>query len=357
MGKSTPAAPDYRGAAEEQAAGSQAVTAQQTWANRPTLNTPWGSQTWNTNTAVDPATGEPVTQWTGNINLSPQQQQALDAQMAVQTGRSQAAQDMLGRATDALGQPLDYSGIAEGGDRLDGNFDEWRQRGQDAVLDFQRPLQEQRRASLESQLANMGLTRGSAAWNSEMQRLSDQDARDNLQAFAEGRNEAAFGLDSSIRSGNYNQTLRQQEIAEMLAQRQTPLNELNALLTGQQVANPQMPNFSQASAAQAPQYLSAAGQQYQAGLDAYNANSANTTSTLTGLGSLFSLSDKRVKTDLQFICTLRNGIQLWYYRFINTSKREVGVLAQQVMAVKPSAVRLGDDGLYRVNYYLALEDA
>lgn len=278
--------------------------------------------------------------------------------MAVQTGRSQAAEEMLGRATDSLGAPIDYSGISAGGDRLEGNADEWRQKGQDAALAFQQPLQEKRRAGLESQLANMGLTRGSAAWNSEMQRLSDQDARDQLQVFDSGRQEAAFGLDSSIRGGNYNTALRQQEMAEMMAQRQAPLNELNALLTGQQVANPAMPNFSQSGQAQTPQYLSAAGQQYQSGLDAYNADSANTTSTLAGLGtvaSMFFMSDRRLKTDFELITTLKSGIKLWRYRWIGTKRREVGVVAQEVMAIKPHAVRLGADGFYRVNYHIALE--
>ena len=360
MGKSSPAAPDYRGAAEAQADASKEVTRDQTWANRPNLSTPWGSQTWNSSTAIDPSTGQPVTQWSSNIKLSPQQQAALDSQMAVQTGRSRAAEQMLGRATDSLGGPLDYSGISEGGSRIDGNSDEWRQKAQDAVLQFQKPLQDQRREGTEAQLANMGLTRGSEAWNREMQRLSDQDARDNLQAFDSARAEAAFGLDSAIKGGSYNQTLRQQEIAEMLNQRQQPLNELNALLTGQQVANPAMPNYSQAGASQTPQYLSAAGQQYQAGLDAYNVDQANTSSTLGALGtvaSLFMLSDKRLKTDIKLITTLKNGIRIYSYRWIGTMIRQVGVLAQEVMTTMPDAVKLGDDGYYRVNYAHILEAA
>jgi hypothetical protein len=39
---SAPAAPDYRGAAQEQAAASQALARQQNYANRPQINTPWG---------------------------------------------------------------------------------------------------------------------------------------------------------------------------------------------------------------------------------------------------------------------------------------------------------------------------
>lgn len=290
MGKSAPAAPDYAGAAEAQGQSSKEVTNMQTWANRPTLNTPWGSQTWSADKQIDPATGQEVTSWTSNINLSPQQQAALDSQMAVQTGRSQAAQDMLGRATDAMGKPIDYSGVSAGADRLDGDYSAWRQKGEDAALAFQAPLQEQRRQSLESQLANMGVTRGSEAWTREMSRLNDQDTRDNLQAFSAGRDEAQFGLDSSLKTGTFNQNLRQQDIAEMYQQRQQPLNELNSLLTGQQVNSPQMPTFTGAGAAQPTQYLTAANNQYQAGLDAYNAESANFSNLLggaTGVAGLF----------------------------------------------------------------------
>lgn len=286
MGKSkAPPPPDYRGAAEAQAEASREITTDQTWANRPNLNTPWGSQTWQSQRVVDPATGKPVTQWSSQINLSPQQQAALDSQMAVQTGRSQAAEDMLGRATGALGAPIDYSDISPGADRIESS-DEWRQRAQDAALDFQRPLQEERRASLENQLANMGLTRGSEAWNREMRRLSDQDARDNLQVFDSARSEAALGMDMALRSGNFNQALRQQEIAEMMARRNAPLNELNALLTGQQVQSPQMPSFTTAQQSQAPQYLSAANMQYGAAMDAYNAENAGFSNLLGGLAGL-----------------------------------------------------------------------
>jgi hypothetical protein len=50
----------------------------QNYANRPTINTPWGSQSWQTQAGIDPSTGQSVTQWTQNTNLTPQSQAALD---------------------------------------------------------------------------------------------------------------------------------------------------------------------------------------------------------------------------------------------------------------------------------------
>lgn len=361
-GKSSPPPPDYTGAAREQAVASKENTAQQTYANRPTLNTPWGGQTWTNGTAVDPSTGQPVTTWESSISLSPQQQAALDSQMAIQAGRSSAAQDMLGRATGATAGPIDYSGISRGADRIstpqfeqvvapdlqaikDINFEavnapepgsqDWRGMAQEAALGFNKPLQAERRAALEGQLANMGLPRGSAAWNSEMRRLSDQETRDNLQVYDTARSEARLmgdqavqkqGMQSQrqgmliqqreaeglrdkilagrqdmqvqrqamlaqqqamqINAGGFNQQLRQQEIAEMLAKRGVPLNELNALLTGQQVQTPQMPTFNTASKSETPQLLGAAQNQYSAALGASNAQNAATGNMIGGIAEI-----------------------------------------------------------------------
>ncbi len=364
MGKSTPAAPDYTGAANAQAAASEKNTTAQTWANRPTLNTPWGSQTWDTSSKVDPSTGQPVTSWTSNINLSPEQQASLDSQMAVQTGRSQAAEGMLDRATGAMGSDIDYSGISAG---ASGNInpastataDQWRQQAQQAALDFNKPLQEQRRGALESQLANMGLTRGSAAWNKEMGGLSDQETRDNLQVFDSGRAEA-LGMSQmagaeqglKVQAGNFNQTLRQQQIAEMLQQRQTPLNELNALLTGQQVASPNMPSFSTAGKSETPQYMQAAGNQYGAALDASNAQNAGVGNFLSGASSIGSaalmFSDVRLKSGITPVGRTVRGHALYSYTIFG--KPQIGVLAQEVALTQPDAVHVHGSGALMVDY-------
>ncbi len=76
--KSGPPAPDYTAAANAQADASKDNLTQQTWANRPTQNTPWGSSTWQSQSAIDPSTGKPVTQWTNNVTVDPRLQGALD---------------------------------------------------------------------------------------------------------------------------------------------------------------------------------------------------------------------------------------------------------------------------------------
>ena len=109
--KSTPAAPDYTGAAEATADSSRELATANTTANRPTQNTPWGTSSWESAAGIDPSTGLPVTNWTQNLELSGQQQNALDSQMAVQQGRSDLAEGLIGRAGSELANPMDWNGM------------------------------------------------------------------------------------------------------------------------------------------------------------------------------------------------------------------------------------------------------
>jgi hypothetical protein len=352
--KDAPAAPDYTGAATAQGESSKELATQQTWANRPTVSTPWGSQSWSATPGVDPSTGQQVTQWQQNIKLSPEQQAALDSQMRIQQGRSGAAEGLLGQATEAFNTPMDWSNLPDAGQV--GN--DFRQQAQDAVTAYREPMQQRRQGQLETQLANMGLSRGSEAWDNEMQTLRDQFARDDLAAIESGRAEAQYGLGQAAAQTQQ----RQQAIAEGGLERSQRLNELNALLTGQQVSNPSMPSFNQAAGAQAPNYMQAAGQAGQAAADIYGANMQNASSTTAGLGSLamaaaYMWSDERLKTDLVKLGTLKNGVEVWSYRYLWGSARHVGVLAQQAARHVPEAVLRHWSGFFAVDYRAVLRGA
>jgi len=62
------------------------------------------------------------------------------------------------------------------------------------------------------------------------------------------------------------------------------------------------------------------------------------------------LSDERVKRDITPVAKLENGLQLYRYRYAWSDTLYVGVLAQEVLKVAPSAVSRGADGYLRVNY-------
>ena len=111
MGKSTPAPPDYTGAANAQAAASKENLTTQNFANRPTINTPFGSQSWTTANRVDPASGQLVTGWTQNNTFGDTQdgrnlQDALSAQIESQYKRSDLANQSMGRVEQEYSQPF-----------------------------------------------------------------------------------------------------------------------------------------------------------------------------------------------------------------------------------------------------------
>lgn len=110
-GGSAPAAPDYVGAANAQAAASRELTDVQNFANRPTINTPFGSQYWTTQSVTDPATGKPVTKWTQNVNLDPGLQNALRSQINTQQDRSNLAGSFMNRVRDAYSQPFNFNNM------------------------------------------------------------------------------------------------------------------------------------------------------------------------------------------------------------------------------------------------------
>jgi len=66
--------------------------------------------------------------------------------------------------------------------------------------------------------------------------------------------------------------------------------------------------------------------------------------------SAFIVSDARLKRDITPIAKLENGLRLYRYRYAWSDTLYVGVLAQEVLEVAPSAVMRGADGYLRVNY-------
>jgi hypothetical protein len=62
------------------------------------------------------------------------------------------------------------------------------------------------------------------------------------------------------------------------------------------------------------------------------------------------ISDIRLKRDIAQVGGLDNGMNLYRYRYLWSDTKFVGVMAQEVAAVKPDAVLRGADGYLRVDY-------
>jgi hypothetical protein len=394
MGKSAKA-PDYEAAAEATGQSSKEVTNMQTWANRPNQVTPWGSTSWEASAATDPSTGQPITQWTQNTSLTPEGQKALDDQFAITGGRSDLARQLLPRAGEEFGQEMDWSKY--------GDFQQGPQAGTlrgslgpeatqvnpsaryydeagDALMNQFNARMEPKfardTAALETQLRNRGFNPGDAGYDQALEdmRTSQNDAYSNaaFQATQLAGQEGSrmFGMDMGSRQQQMDElgfgnetmgaqfgldtqqtaqanTLRQNQLAEEMQRRGFSLNEINALISGQQVAMPNMPGFNQASKSAGVDYTGAARDQYSADQDAANASNAFTNSVMNMAGGMIP-SDRRLKSNIRRTGTLPSGLG-WYSYDIFGQKAE-GVMAQEAMEKFPGAVHKHPAGFLMVDY-------
>jgi len=210
-------------------------------------------------------------------------------------------------------------------------------------------------AQLANQAAAQAFQQDLASQQFQNQALRDAASLDIQRQQAEN---AALAQQFQMQQSYADQQnrLRQQAIAEQQLQRGMALNEMNALLTGQQVGMPQMPRFQPAGVAETPQLLNAANMQYQAALDAQNAQNAALGNTMSGLFSLgsaaignpFAFSDRRLKRNIKRVGTHALGVGIYEYDIAGYRQR--GVIAQELEAVQPALVRRHASGYLTVNY-------
>ena len=161
-----------------------------------------------------------------------------------------------------------------------------------------------------------------------------------------------YGLNQQY--ANAQNQLRQQALAEQAQRRGMSLNEMNALLSGQQVGMPQMPTFNTSGRAETPDILGATNMGYNAQLGAYNAQQAAGANTLGGLFQLgaaaapFMFSDIRLKSNIKRIGTHPIGVGIYSYTMMGMPQR--GVIAQEVSRVRPDLVKRHANGYLTVNY-------
>jgi hypothetical protein len=159
-----------------------------------------------------------------------------------------------------------------------------------------------------------------------------------------------YGLNQQY--ANQMNQARQQAIAEQAQRRGMSLNEMNALLSGQQVSMPQMPTFVQSGRSETPNILGATQMGYDAQLGAYNAQQAgfnNLLGSAAQLGSAaFMFSDRRLKSNIKRVGTHAIGVGIYDYTMMGFPQR--GVIAQEVQAVRPDLVKRHANGYLMVNY-------
>lgn len=285
MSKTTPATPDYVGAAQQTAQASADTTESQTYANRPDVNTPWSQQTWAATPTWDPTTGTYVNQWTQNTNLVPQAQNALNSQLDTAQNLSSTADTLTSQANAQLTAPLTFANDTPLA-ATPGTADSYANQAGDAAYqqytNRNQPLQQTALASEDTQLQNEGLKPGDKAYDTAMLNLENQQSDANTQA---SLGATQFGVQGGatmqgedLAAGNFQDQTRQQQISEDLQQRGFTTNEIMSLLTGQQVQTGPSPQFNAAGASTPANYTTAAQDAYSANLNTDNAQNAQTSS-------------------------------------------------------------------------------
>lgn len=317
MGKKQPSAPDPAQTAAAQGQWNSFTAQQQQAMNMTNQNSPWGSLTYDqtgTQTIIDPnGKAVQVPRYTANTTLSPQQQAIYDQTQAAELNLANIANEQSGRVGELLNSPFDYSNR---------DAENW---SYDLASSRILPQQQKNEAALRTQLINSGIRPGTAAWDSEMSRLTNANT-DQLNQLA--------------------LTGRQQGFNEQLAIRNQPLNEVIGLMSGTQIQNPN------ATFAQTPQsqvagvdYSGLVQNKFNADTQAYNAK----TGALGGLfGAGLSLfSDARLKTNIQRIGATDAGQPIYSYQYIWGGPTQIGVMAQESPA---DAVSLHESGFMMVDY-------
>lgn len=331
MGKSAPKAPDPMQTAQAQAGMNRDTAITQMQLGTGKQVNPWGTVSYQQGperTFTD-SQGNVVSTptYTQNTQLTRPQQKIFNQGQGAQLNLAELANDQSGFLQDYLSKPFKY-----GNQKVENwAYDLGAQR-----LD---PRMEQQRAATETRLANQGIAPGSRAW------------------------ETAMAQQGETQNDAYNQLMlngRQMAFSEALAQRNQPLNEISALMSGSQVSNP-------ATMGAAPMatpgvggvdYSGLVGQKFAADTNAYQSKMGGlfglggsvlgAAGAAGGFGSLFS--DERLKVDVRRIGKTDAGVPLYIYRYLWGGPPQVGVMAQELAETQPDAVETHESGYLMVDY-------
>lgn len=339
MGKksSPPAAPDPAATAAAQAAANKEAVTESAKVNQINEVTPYGSVSWSGDIGAPDRTK--------TTSLSPEGQLQLDQ-------RNQLAELLGISALDRAGQMPQEPFALDGSMPRVSDFSgsELEQREFDRAMELMRPELQRQERNFESTMANRGIPLGGEAY-SDARNQFDQ-ARDSM---IRGAAYDAMNAGNAEQSRLYNmaRTERGDDINEQLLLRQQPMNELAAILQGTPAfQNPAFGSTAQYQISPAD-YAGAIQNKYNADLNAWNANQQSNNALLGGLSTLgsaaISLSDRLLKKNISLI-GIFDGIKWYSYEYLWSPVKQVGVMAQDILKIKPEAVHRLPSGHYAVDY-------
>lgn len=405
---SAPPAPDYAAAATAQGAANR-DTALASWQlNNANQVTPWGTRTtaqtgpkdtdYTVTTTLNPADQAMLDQSRtlsgGLLNLGGNALQNAAGTIG-QPIRTDTLPPMSYQVDTKGSKQLDYSGLP-GAQYSVGDTGDIRNQVENAAwgkyISRAAPLMQAQQSTLDTRLANMGgVTTSPAAARAQAQLRASQGDQVNQAIFdsilqggnaaeqEQGMRLAGANLWNTQRQGDAgllagqtaaNNATNQQDIQNAFANanlanatrsqglneqaqlQQIPLNQLMAMLSGTQINSPQFQPVTPTNIQPAPIFAGAeaqnqaAQQQYQNQMGGFN----NFLSGLAGLGAagITKWSDRRMKSRILRVGSTPGGLPLYEYDI--GGKRERGVMAQDLLILRPAAVLTHPSGYLLVDY-------
>ncbi len=319
----TPAPPDPMQTANAQSAMNTKTATTQQQLNMVDQTTPQGSLTYNQSGTW--ADGTP--KYSATTALTPEQMGIFNTNQATEGNIAKIGLDQSGRIGDLLGKPLQLGNAATEARLMELGT---------ARLNPQFARDDE---TLRTRLLNSGIREGSDAWNTEMTRQ------------AQNKNDA---INQLLLTG------RGQANQEIMAERNQPINEITALMSGSQVSNPTFASTPQTQVG-GVNYTGLVSDQYKAKTAADSAAMGG----LFGMGGavggaamkyglpLMMASDRRLKTDISEVGKLPNGLTVYLYRYKYGGPMQIGLMADEVEQLHPDAVSTVE-GFKHVNYAQAV---
>jgi hypothetical protein len=296
---SQPDAPNPYATAAAQGAQNQAAAQYSTVGSNANEVNPYGTVSYNAVEQVPVYTNGQISgyapRYQRTTTLSPDQQKLMGLETQGKYNLGTTAVEQSARIRDTLNKPMDTSSWTPWqtdlqGQQLRNDATPTDRPGiEKAMMDsYNRSVAPTEKAQ-DAQLAARGLSPGGKGYGNVMMQRDDSRAEAARQAYLGSGNEARaaqgaynaaqtgqFNIDQSL--ANYYNTLRGGQATEAYAQRNQPINEISALMSGAQATIPQFQAFqgSQVAAPNIAQYIN----------DQYKAQSAAASQTNAGLFGL-----------------------------------------------------------------------
>ncbi|MEF0939633.1 tail fiber domain-containing protein [Rhizobium sp. BR 362] len=264
-----------------------------------------------------------VPTYTATQTLSPEQQKILDQTQPAQLNLGTLANQQSAKMIDYLNQPVDLSA-----QNLDNYTNTHWMGGFNNTWD-------RNQANLDQSLADKGISIGSEAYSNAYRDFTNNKQAANDQYLGDMYDRAQSAI---------------------LAQRNQPINEISALLSGSQVTQPNYASSTSTSTIPTTDYAGIVNQGYQNQMAGYNAQLQQSNAAMGGLFGLgssllggWAMSDRRLKTNIRQIGTMTNGLKLYAFDYI-WGEPSAGFMADEVAEMVPDAVRVGPGGFLMVDY-------